>query len=160
MTPHLFLNNGLEPALALLPRAMDTPAARAMCVAIGLQESELRYRKQVGGPAHGYGQFEMGGVRGVLRHPATKPHITRVLETLDYRVDTAECYEAIVHNDVLMAAFIRLNLYWLPNLLPVLSDPEGGWWQYLEAWRPGKPRPKEWPGNFAQAWQLITEQPT
>lgn len=159
MKPELWIRCALEPALSLLPPTMDTPPARAMSLAICLQESALEYRRQIGGPARGYGQFEIGGVRGVLRHPATKPHIERVLEALDYHgeaSDTHGCHEAIEHNDVLMAAFIRLNLYWLPNLLPVRGDPEGGWLQYIEAWRPGKPHRKPWNENFANAWEAVS----
>ena len=43
-------------ALHMLPGHMDSPEARAMLLAIGLQESKLTYRRQVGGPAHGFWQ--------------------------------------------------------------------------------------------------------
>ena len=46
-------NNIIPAALSLLPPKMDTPEARAMLGAIALQESALRYRQQVGGPAKG-----------------------------------------------------------------------------------------------------------
>jgi len=68
----------IEPGLKLLPQKMDTPDARAMLVAIGLQESGFAYRKQVGGPARSFWQFEMGGVTGVLTHDKTSAYISEV----------------------------------------------------------------------------------
>src|SRR5699024_10369063 len=56
----------LDPALSLLPAVMDTHQARVMLLAIALQESDLAYREQIGGPAHGLWMFERGGgVKGV-----------------------------------------------------------------------------------------------
>jgi hypothetical protein len=74
----------LDAALAGLPASMDSPQARVLLIAIALQESRLTHRDQivkgkkpgVKGPALGLWQFEKGGgVRGVLRHPASKPHL-------------------------------------------------------------------------------------
>lgn len=157
MTPALFIRNALNPALALLPATMDTPSARAMVVAICLQESRLQHRHQIGGPAHGYAQFEQGGgVRGVLTHPASKPHILKVLDALDYTgADAEDCYAAIEHNDILAVCFARLLLYTLPNLLPARGDPEGGWEQYISAWRPGKPHRQTWNECYAHAWEAV-----
>lgn len=51
----------IEPALRLLPPAMDTVKARVMLLAIGLQESAFAARRQAGnGPARGFWQFELG----------------------------------------------------------------------------------------------------
>lgn len=158
MKPDFWLRCALEPALYLLPPKMDTKPARAMCMAICLQESRLEHRHQIGGPAHGYGQFEQGGgVRGVLTHPASKPHILKVLDELDYTgADAQDCYEAIQHNDILAAAFVRLLLYTLPELLPVRGDPNHGWLCYQKAWRPGRPHPESWSENFANAWEAVS----
>ena len=159
MTPTFFLDHALAPALTLLPSNMDTPAARAMLLAIALQESRIIYRQQVGGPAHSYFQFELGGgVRGVLTHSATKGHIRAVLAALDYpaQADAADCYAAIEHNDVLAVAFARLLLYTLPAPLPGKYAHEEGWRQYLDAWRPGRPHPATWPALYAQAWGVIS----
>ncbi len=159
MKPDFWLRCALEPALYLLPPKMDTLPARAMCMAVCLQESRLEHRHQIGGPAHGYGQFEQGGgVRGVLTHPATKPHTRSVLEALDYSPDSSpeQCYIAIEHNDILAAAFVRLNLYWLPNVLPARGDPEGAWNQYIASWRPGKPHRESWNELYANAWEAVS----
>ena len=72
MTLEQVMRDAIRPALALLPAAMDTPQARCMLLAIGLQESRFVHRRQIGGPARGFWQFEQGGgVRGVLAHPAS-----------------------------------------------------------------------------------------
>lgn len=41
----------ITPALALLPARMSSQAAEIMLLAIGLQESYLTHRRQIGGPA-------------------------------------------------------------------------------------------------------------
>jgi hypothetical protein len=79
MKIELFMHHGLTPALSLLPPRMDTPEARALVLAICLQESGGLYnRLQIGGgPARGYPQFEKGakakpgGVYALLNHPTS-----------------------------------------------------------------------------------------
>lgn len=152
MTPELLLNAAIVPALLLLPARMDTPAARIMLLAIAYQESAMRHRRQVKGPARGYFQFEQGGgVRGVLKHPASSGHIRDVLEALDYYVDStsAECWSAIEHNDILAAAFARLLLW--TDAEPLPTDAQGAWELYLRTWRPGKPHPEKWAMNYQKA---------
>ncbi|OMG90710.1 hypothetical protein [Achromobacter xylosoxidans] len=51
MTLDTIVTDAINPTLALLPAAMDTPAARVMLLAIGLQESRFVRRRQIGGPA-------------------------------------------------------------------------------------------------------------
>ena len=144
-------------ALALLPENMRSVQARAMIVAICLQESELKERRQIGGPAHGYPQFEIAGARGVLKHPSSRLHVTKALYELDYRTsDPIACHDAIEHNDVLAIVFARLLLWTLPDKLPEQNQSELAWEQYLRAWRPGKPRKATWQGNFNLAWTLVT----
>lgn len=140
-------------ALKLLPANMDSPEARAMLIAIGLQESRFVHRRQIGGPARGFWQFEQGGgVRGVLNHPASRPAICSVLLLLDYDMTPEASYEAIEHNDVLAVCFARLLLWTLPEALPRRDDPEEAWAQYIEAWRPGRPHRATWDAFYQQAW--------
>lgn len=158
MTPEFLHDFALVPALRLLPSQMDTPPARAMCVAIALQESQIAYRHQVGGPAAGYYQFELGGgVQGVLTHSLTKGLIRSVLTMLDYdpAADATTCHRLIEHNDVLASAFARLLLYTVPKRLPERDEANAAWLQYLSAWRPGKPRPGRWAANFEHAWRVV-----
>lgn len=158
MTPELLLHVAIVPALELLPSQMDTPNARAMLLAIALQESRCRHRRQYRGPARGFWQFERdGGCKGVLTHHASKPHIADVLAQLSYPVtdDATVPYTAIEHNDVLAAACARLLLWTLPGSLPGQHDPDAAWAQYLAAWRPGKPHRKTWDDFYAMAWDVV-----
>lgn len=144
-------------AFALLPTAMDTPNARAMLLAIALQESKCCHRRQIGGPARGFYQFEKGGgVKGALIHSATKTHAQQAMQLLAYKdaaVETA--FDAIEHNDTLATVFARLLLYTLPDKLPTDTQASEGWGQYVRAWRPGKPHPQTWDANFSAAWALV-----
>ena len=66
------VEKAIRPALAALPARMRSREAVVMLLAIGLQESLFKYRRQMAnGPARGFWQFEkMGGVAGVLQHRA------------------------------------------------------------------------------------------
>lgn len=145
-------------ACSLLPPALDTPNAKAMLWAIGLQESRLDARRQIGGPARGFWQFELGGVRGVLNHRASQSIIRSVLDRLDYDYAPETSYTAIEHNDVLAFAYARLLLYTLPQPLPERTNPAEGWRQYADAWRPGKPHRETWDALFERAWEMTTKE--
>lgn len=160
MTPDDVIRLSVGPALYLLPTKFTSPAAEAMLLAIGLQESDLDDRHQDGGPAHGYWQFEKnGGVAGVLRHKDTRALALEVLERLDYDAEyviTSDLVHTIIeHNQIVAAVFARLLLYTVPAPLPARDEPEKGWQQYLFAWRPGKPHPEKWAGFYKQAWDLV-----
>ena len=143
------------PGLALLPRRMYSPEAIAMLLAIGLQESRFTHRRQIGGPARGFYQFERGGgVAGVLRHYQTREVINNILDRLQYARDTDTSYAAIEHNDALATVYARLLLWTLPGPLPGPDDAAKAWEQYLEAWRPGKPHRQTWGDFYRQAWAI------
>ena len=143
----------LPAALSLLPPSMDTPDARRLILAIGLQESRFEHRRQVSGPARGYFEFERGGVMGLIRHPATQPHLQAAVLALKYDPEMASddigLHAAIEHNDMLACVLARLNLWWLPGAPAATQD--DGWNQYVAAWKPGKPRPETWADCWAQA---------
>ena len=62
MKPQLFLTSVIRPGLAVLADAsalrVQSPEAEVLLLAIATQESALRHRTQVGGPARGHWQFE------------------------------------------------------------------------------------------------------
>lgn len=153
MSPETFLAVAIEPALAVLPEHMGGNDAKRFLLAICLQESLLKYRRQIKGPARGFPMFETGGVQGVLTHRLSKPYAQEVLRTLEYEdlvgnvPELQGCFE---HNDVLALVFARLLIYTLPSKLP--STAAEGWAQYTSAWRPGKPHPETWGG----AWELAS----
>ena len=155
----------MDAALSLLPAKMDTPDARIQLFAIGLQESRFEHRRQIGGPARGFLQFERGtketrgGIYGVLLHQGTYDHIRRVLAALQYRIDADMdeladiSYEAVEHNDVLVMAYGRLLLWTVAGPIPH-NDPEGAWAYYLSGWRPGKPHKGTWAQCYQKAQQI------
>ena len=131
----------LDPSLKLLP-GMDSPKARMMLLAIGLQESRFEHRRQIGGPARGFWQFESGGrVRGVLTHKASAYDAAKICHQRGVGSSTKEVYERLEHDDILACCFARLLLLTDPKPLPVIGDVDGSWAYYLRNWRPGKPHP-------------------
>lgn len=158
MTPAQFHEFAIRPALQLLPAEMDTPEARAMVLAIGLQESKLIARRQIGGPARGYPQFEYVGVSGVLRHETTQAHAERLCEQLDVPSMVGTVHAALEYQDVLAAGFARLLLWTAPWRLPDPRAHHIGWDQYLWCWRPGKPHPETWLGHWDTAWAVVRAQ--
>jgi hypothetical protein len=158
MTPAFALHRIIPAALSLLPTAMDTPAARAMLLSIGLQESKFQHRRQVHGPARGYWQFEEhGGVAGVLDHRVSAPHAWNVCTVLDYSPSVVVVYDAIADNDVLACAFARLLLWTLPDRLPTRGEPDVAWRQYLACWKPGRPHPETWAACWERAWATVED---
>lgn len=156
VTPDTFLRIAIQPAMSLLPPAMNTPNARAMLLAICRQESRLTHRRQIRGPARGFAQFELGGgVVGVLTHPKTRPLIEAVLTELSYVPAASACYDAIEHNDVLAMVFARLLLWTVPKALPGPDGAQEGWDQYIAGWRPGKPHRQTWDALYAEAWATV-----
>lgn len=163
----------IDNALAYLPAKMDTVRARVMLLAIGLQESRFKHRDQlespggrdlVDGPAMGFWQFERGGgVRGVLRHQASRPHALRVCRLFHIAPDAAGGESAVWHtlerNDYLACVFARLLLWTDLEPLPEIDDAAGAWDLYLRTWRPGKPHRATWDAFHAQACALFETTP-
>lgn len=158
MTPETFVDTAIDPALALLPPRMDSQEAVALLVAIALQESGLKYRRQIGGPALGFLQWELPQVGLVLRHPVVGPLARKVLAELVYEPGDPpheHIHAAMEHNDILNAAFSRLLLWPDAAPLPKRGDVQGSLATHLRVWRPGRPRPLDWPANYVRAWNAV-----
>jgi hypothetical protein len=163
MKIELFMHHGLAPALSILPPRMNSTEARALVLAICLQESGGLYnRLQIGGgPARGYPQFERGneitrgGIFAVMNHPATRDHARALCVALDIPFKLDVLYEAIAWHDILAAGLARLLLWADPNALPRRGEIEPAWLYYLRCWQPGKPRHERWGGNYALAWGCV-----
>lgn len=145
----------INPALDMLPRVMRSDAARAMLLAIGLQESGLHHRKQVRGPAHGLWQFERIGVAEVLRNPKTRELALDLCWRCSVAATTAAVYHRIDDDDILAAGIARLALWRHPDALPGRDQAEKGWGQYMAIWAPGKPREEVWADYFSTAWKMV-----
>lgn len=158
MTPIKLLNTGIGPALLELEAlgVPDSLDAQRFLLAIALQESGLQHRRQVGndglenGPAASFWQFEQGGgCRGVLSHRSTARQMLVMCEAFNVTPTPAGLWEAMRYNDIVAAAAARLLIYTLPSKLPTTAAQ--GWAQYLDGWRPGKPREATWAKNWVQA---------
>jgi len=152
------IDTAINPALAFLPAHMDSPAARVLLVAIGLQESGLVNRFQLTdtrggkGPARGLWQNERGGgVRGVCNSSATTEQARLLCHERGVSFDPGAIWARLEYDDVLAAGFARLILWADPLPLPNLFDADAGWLCYLRNWRPGKPRPEPWAGYHMAA---------
>jgi len=157
MTLEEVTSDALVPAFAILPMPMDSPTARLMLLAIGLQESEFLVRRQYGnGPARGFWQCEKGGgVKGVVTNKVTAAHCRNLSLARNVPFDVDHIYNALEFDDVLAAGVARLILFADPRPLPPMDDPVLTWACYLRNWRPGKPRPDEWPENHRKALGAI-----
>lgn len=152
-------------AYTLLPARMRSDRADVMLLAIGLQESRLRYRRQLGGgPARGLWQFELGtrasrgGVWGVYLHAASRDHLRALCAARGVEFEPRAIYNALERDDVLAAGVARLLLWTDAKPLPKLGDWAEGWDLYANrTWRPGKPHPETWGGFYAEALATVTE---
>jgi hypothetical protein len=146
------IDTAVAPALAILPPHMDSPEARCMLLAIGLQESGFECRRQKGnGPACGFWQFELGGVTGVCKHHVSHQHVHALCRARGVSFDPKPIWAALETDDVLGAGLARLLLLTDPKKLPALGDETTAWDYYQRNWRPGKPHPERWPQNYALA---------
>jgi hypothetical protein len=160
----LLTAENLDAGMDLLPAKLDSDRARVMVLAIGLQESRLMERRQLPrkkggpwGPANGLFQFERGGgVRGVLRHVASRPLAVPACRARHVDPTPAAVHLALAHDDVLAVAFARLLLWTDAAPLPELGDEDGSWAMYLRTWRPGSPHPETWPELYRQALAYVT----
>ncbi len=156
MTLSEIRERAIAPALAMLPARMSSREAEVQMLAIGLQESRFEHRRQIGGPARGFWQFEQGGgVRGVLRHSASREHALAVCRVRNVIATESAVYAALENDDVLAAAFARLLLWTDPKALPALGDEQAAWDLYLRTWRPGKPHRHTWDALYAKALEAV-----
>ncbi|MDQ0084597.1 hypothetical protein J2W35_004966 [Variovorax boronicumulans] len=137
------IKTAINPALAILPQAMDTPKARVIVLTTGAHESKYKDRVQVlngggRGPAMGFWQCERGGgVKGVYTHPASTGHLHNLCAARNVPFDIPTIWATLETDDVLAAGVARLLYYTDPAPLPATDDTEGAWKLYLRTWRPG-----------------------
>jgi hypothetical protein len=161
VTPSTFLRTILDPGLAwcaAIP-GWTIPAddrARVLLLAIAGQEANWTWRLQDGGPARGFWQFEKGGgVTGVLNDQASRNGAVLGCGAAHIPANAVAAYRALALNDNLAVAFARLLLWSDPEPLPGLTAQDKCWDYYLRNWRPGKPRPGDWPGNYQSAMDAL-----
>jgi len=140
-------------AMQLLGEKYDSPAVRQFMAAIAYQESNFEHRHQIGGPAHGFYQFEMGGgVIGVMKHHTTNVEAVRVCQHYGVPFERKAIFDALEHNDELAACFARLLIFTDPD--PIPTNEQVAWDYYIRTWRPGKPHPGRWLPSWEKALLL------
>lgn len=160
MTLDEITQSAINPALALLPKHMDTPQARVMLLTIGQQESRFEYRRQMGdGPAKSFWQGEKGGgmVHGVRIHPASADLARQLYKARGVEANDLAIWNAIEDDDVLAAGLARLLLWTDPEKLPSVNDVDSAWELYLRTWRPGKPHVRTWAGFHRMAREYVAQ---
>lgn len=165
MSLHETTARAINPALQILPPAMDSPEARVMLLAIALQESRLEYRRQLkGGPARGLWQFERGsqasrgGVWGVFLHEASRYWLSQLCAARGITFHPEYIYPVLERDDVLAAGLARLLLFTDPQRLPAVHDAAGAWDLYARrTWRPGRPHRDTWDKFHAQARAFVAD---
>lgn len=157
MEPKRLLQTAIIPAFVELASfgIKDSPEAHRFMLAIALQESGIEHRRQLGnGPGISYFQFEKtGGCYGALNHKTVGPMMRAICEKYDIEATPLGLWTAMQYQDIVAACAARLLIYTLPTALPMTA--EDGWAQYLNAWRPGKPKPDSWNANWAIADQAV-----
>lgn len=143
----------VRPAMTILPLSMRSDDAARLMVAIALQESGLVTRQQVGGPAHGLWQFEMGGCNAVLGNEVTANYASDVCAARGVDPVSSSVYHNLLTDDILAACFARLTLWAVPTSIP--DDRSDAWDYYVKAWRPGKPRIQDWADNWSRACSVV-----
>ncbi|MDQ1078020.1 hypothetical protein [Pseudoroseomonas cervicalis] len=163
MTPTQFRAQVIEPGAAWTEDACgltSSVAARRLLLAIAIQESGLRYRRQVlangqPGPAKSFWQGEKtGGMILVATSTKISPSIRSKGEALCRAagvLPTAlSIWNAIEHHDLLAYGLARLLLWSDPHAIPETED--AAWRCYADRlWRPGKPHRDRWVTSWAQA---------
>lgn len=148
----IIVKQAIRPAYDLLPSRMASDAATVMLLAIGLQESRFEHRRQIGGPARGFWQFERGGgVKGVLNHPSSRSYALDVCSERGVLATPTAVYERLEGDDVLAACFARLLLWTDTPPLPPVPHAPAAWSLYTRTWRPGKPHRDTWDALYAKA---------
>lgn len=163
---------GIDPALKLLPSSMDSLPARIQLLAVGLQESGFRDRRQLlsvvdpatghtvlkpVGAAKSFWSGELGGgmVHGVRVHPTTRALATALYIARSVRATESAIWNAIEDDDVLAAGLARLLLYTDPYKLPALGRSQDAWDLYVRCWRPGKPKRDTWDAFYLRALEFV-----
>lgn len=160
MKPIDLLIDDMVPALETLstiaPIAVSDQAL-VLELAIAGQESDWEDRLQHGGPARSFWQFEKSGAVAQLFGSSVSSWLKATCAALDIPYDQSTVFEAMAWNDALAATMARLLLWTDPAPLPAVGDVNASWAYYQRNWRPGAPRPSDWPSNYQIAQAVVVQ---
>jgi hypothetical protein len=155
--PKDFYAEIVNPSLSLLAGLVKIPvsdAARVLTMTIAGQESNWAARRQIGGPARSYWQFEQGGGVAGLFH-VTPHQLAEVCKYFDVPFDIQTVFEAMAWHDPLACCMARLLLFTDAAPLPAVGEVDQAWSYYQRTWRPGAPHPEFWAQKYAFARALL-----
>jgi len=157
MQPAAFYRDIVDPSLKKLADwtgLVSDDRARVLVMAIAGQESGWKERRQIGGPARSYWQFELGGgVSGLFG--VTPDKLLKVCTALDIPYAPDIVFQAMAWNDTLACCMARLLLWTDPRPLPDVGNALAGWNYYLAQWRPGAPHHETWDARYGVAKSLL-----
>ena len=174
MTPTMMLKTIIDPGLKIvqaLGGPMPKDAARAFLLTVAQQESgpglDARYQSSPSsspGPARGWWQFEMGteasrgGVAGVFLHASSKNLVMAGCDYFTIAKNIPAIWRAVEGHDMMAVLVARGLILTDPYAIP--TEVSAGWQCYaIRLWRPGKPHPEKWPGNWQVAQDTIKANP-
>lgn len=135
-------------------RPPNRDEAKVLLLAIAGQESDWQNIPQGGGgPGRGPWQFEPETCKELMFNPASATFYTAVCMATN--TVPSRTYDAILGSPDLAVALARLNLWCDPEPLPAIGAEQAAWVAYLRIWRPGKPRPHDWPANYSAAMAAL-----
>ena len=161
MTPDIFFTRIVEPTLKWMDASPSVsiptrPSAQVLVMTIAGQESRWKDRRQIGGPARGFWQFEGGPYSGTADVFLQTPRqLGTVCAMCEVPYDQETVFEALAWNDTLACAMARLLLWSDPAPLPSVGDKEGAWDYYIRRWKPGAPHRSSWDGLYDQSLSAI-----
>ena len=162
MTPLECLRDLILPALEEADPILKTKnrtEAAVLLLAIAIQESALRYRRQLGdGPARGLFQMEPGDLAMLSLVMKRNQALRNALSTKDPQEMWAMLEDPA--NDKYGVYIARAALKTDPKPLPKLGDADAAWKCYIKHWQPGKPRPEKWAVSYEAAlgaWRSLNQ---
>jgi hypothetical protein len=130
---------------ALLPWG-QVAEREVLLVAIAIQESGLKHRRQIGGgPARSWWQIEPDTAIDTFQRCLPIRDVWEEFPLGD------ELLVELEHSEIRACAIAAGILRLTPGRLPAVGDEDAAWQYYLKAWRPGKPRPGPWHKAYSDA---------
>lgn len=164
-TPLSFLRDVQLPTLRRLGPAYASAEAAVLQLAAFYQESQLKHREQIGGPALGLAQFDpgKGAMVGLVLTGPNK--VTWARDAVDERGVDPDDFEAArqlaKEDDELAVILSRAGMWCDAKRLPRLGQEKEAWAAYRRIWNPGKPRPEKWADSYKRAldaWRELAGQ--
>lgn len=134
----------IVPAFEHLPSEMDSPEARLIVLATGVQETQYQTRQQVDGPARGLFQAQYNFILDLMHNPASGNHVWNLCGVMGITYGSHAMFDALLRDDPFAACMCRLGFWCDPRPLPDVGDVLGAWGAYERVQRPGKPSYTRW----------------